>query len=240
MNRDRSSLVFLLLGPAIAAGLCTANGYARGLLRVAPRQELAILRTAHEIFSAPETHGARLGSISAFRPVTSEQTVLPVVGGTASANGIHWLRVLLPGRPNGHSGWIKATGTALTVTSWHIVVETAARRVRVYRSGQLIRSFAAVVGKPSTPTPHGRFFVEEDVRMPPGTAGAPFALALSARSDVLRTFEGGPGQIAIHGLALLVGTPGTAASHGCVRLATPNIRWLATHVTTGVPVTIMT
>jgi lipoprotein-anchoring transpeptidase ErfK/SrfK len=101
-----------------------------------------------------------------------------------------------------------------------------------------VRSFAAIVGKPSTPTPHGRFFVEESVRMLPGSAGGPFALALSARSNVLQEFEGGPGQIAVHGVANLGGEPGTAVSHGCVRLADRSIRWLAAHISAGVPVTI--
>jgi len=94
------------------------------------------------------------------------------------------------------------------------------------------------VGKPSTPTPHGRFFVEESVQMLPGAAGGPYALALSARSNVLQEFAGGPGQIALHGVANLGGTPGTAASHGCVRLANRHIRWLAARVSSGVPVTI--
>jgi len=91
----------------------------------------------------------------------------------------------------------------------------------------------AVVGAPSTPTPQGRFFVEESVRMPAGTPGGPFALALSARSNVLQEFEGGPGQIALHGLANLGGRPGTAASHGCVRLANSNIRWMAGRIPPG-------
>ena len=84
----------------------------------------------------------------------------------------------------------------------------------------------------------GVFFVEESVAMPPGSAGAPFALALSARSNVLQEFDGGPGQIAIHGIENLGGTLGTAASHGCIRLATHAITWLASHVGTGTPVTI--
>ena len=74
--------------------------------------------------------------------------------------------------------------------------------------------------------------------MLPSSAGAPFALALSARSNVLQEFEGGPGQIAIHGVANLGGTPGTAVSHGCVRLANPGIRWLAARIEPGVPVAI--
>jgi len=101
-----------------------------------------------------------------------------------------------------------------------------------------VRSFAAIVGKPSTPSPRGRFFVEESIDMPPGAAGGPFALATSARSNVLQEFAGGPGQIGIHGIENLGGTPGTAVSHGCVRLPNGAIRWLVVRIRPGVPVTI--
>ena len=101
-----------------------------------------------------------------------------------------------------------------------------------------MKSFKAVVGKPSTPTPTGQFFVEETVQMQPGEAGGPFALALSARSNVLQEFEGGPGQIGIHGRDDLGGTPGTAVSHGCIRLDTASIDWLTARIGPGTPVTI--
>jgi lipoprotein-anchoring transpeptidase ErfK/SrfK len=68
--------------------------------------------------------------------------------------------------------------------------------------------------------------------------GAPFALALSARSNVFQQFAGGPGQIGLHGLANVGGTLGTAVSHGCVRVDGEAMRWLATRVGPGVPVTI--
>jgi len=74
--------------------------------------------------------------------------------------------------------------------------------------------------------------------MPAGEAGGPFALALSARSNVLQEFEGGPGQIAIHGRNDLGGTLGAAESHGCIRLASASIDWLATRIGPGTPVTI--
>lgn len=74
--------------------------------------------------------------------------------------------------------------------------------------------------------------------MPSTAAGGPFALALSARSNVLQEFEGGPGQIAIHGRDLLGGDLGQAESHGCVRLASTAIAWLAARIGPGVPVTI--
>jgi lipoprotein-anchoring transpeptidase ErfK/SrfK len=145
---------------------------------------------------------------------------------------------MLPGRPNGSKGWIAQHGTVLASTAWQISVRTSKRRVLVYRDGHRVRRFGAVVGKPSTPTPHGQFFVEETVQMPPGSAGGPFALALSARSNVFQEFEGGPGQIAIHGIANLGGTMGTAVSHGCIRLANRSVTWLAARVPPGTVVTI--
>jgi lipoprotein-anchoring transpeptidase ErfK/SrfK len=66
----------------------------------------------------------------------------------------------------------------------------------------------------------------------------PLALVLDARSDVLAEFDRGPGQIALHGIENIGATPATAASHGCMRLDTPDITWLAAHIGPGVPVTI--
>jgi lipoprotein-anchoring transpeptidase ErfK/SrfK len=94
------------------------------------------------------------------------------------------------------------------------------------------------VGRTSTPTPLGEFFVEESIRLRPGDVGWPFALALSARSTVLQEFDGGPGQIALHGMTNVGGVLGTADSHGCVRLADDAIRWLASRIAAGAPVTI--
>ena len=201
-------------------------------------QELAVLLRAQEALSGPDRHSAPVELVQARRPMTDEQTVLPVIGYGIGADGLSWLHVMLPGRPNGRTGWIRQRTTVQAVTSWHIVVYTSRRRVIVYRNGRQVRVFRAIVGKPSTPTPQGEFFVEEAVWLRPGDAGAPYALALSARSDVLQEFEGGPGQIALHGVANIGGVLGTAVSHGCVRLSTGAISWLGTRIGPGVPVTI--
>jgi lipoprotein-anchoring transpeptidase ErfK/SrfK len=124
------------------------------------------------------------------------------------------------------------------MTGWSIVVKLAHRRLLVYRYGGLDRSFAVVIGKPSTPTPTGRFFVEETFRMVSSEPGGPVALALSARSNALQEFEGGPGQIALHGRDGLGGTLGAAESHGCIRLATASIEWLGAHIAAGTPIRI--
>ena len=176
--------------------------------------------------------------MAASGPITGEPTTLPVIGHATGPDRVRWLQVMLPGRPDGSTGWIVQTGTRKLVTGWRILVDLAARRVRVYRDGRTVRTFHAVVGKPSTPTPTGQFFVEETVQMAPGQAGGPYALALSARSNVLQEFEGGPGQIGIHGRNNLGGTLGAAESHGCIRLATASIDWLAARIGPGTPVKI--
>jgi lipoprotein-anchoring transpeptidase ErfK/SrfK len=216
-------------GSAVAAGVPA---------RVQATQQLAVLSTAHGVHQEPEAGSPQTELVPATRPLTGEPTTLPVVGALTGADGVRWLRVMLPGRPDGSTGWIAEQGTRETTTNWHLVVDLAARRVRAYRDGHVARTFQAVVGKPSTPTPTGEFFVEETLQMPAGEAGGPFALALSARSNVLQEFEGGPGQIAVHGRDDLGGTLGTAASHGCIRLATASIDWLATRIGPGTPVTI--
>jgi lipoprotein-anchoring transpeptidase ErfK/SrfK len=220
-----------LLGVAFAS---TAGAQAR----VQATQQLAVLLTAHGAHQAPDAASPQVALVAARRPLTGEQTTLPVLARSTGAGGVAWLRVMLPGRPNGSSGWIAQNATRRITTAWHVVVDLALRRVSAYRDGHLVRSFQAVVGKPSTPTPAGQFFVEETVQMPSGDAGGPFALALSARSDALQEFEGGPGQIAVHGRDNLGGTLGTAASHGCMRLGTVGISWLAARIGPGTPTSI--
>ena len=188
-------------------------------------------------FSKPGGRSTPVLTLSDKRPITGEQTTLPVIGQT-SGDGGGWLDVLLPGRPDGHSGWISARGTTETTTPWQITVQLSTRDVKVFDDAHLIREFKAVVGKPSTPTPVGRFFVEETVKLGATYPGAPYALALSARSNVLPEFDGGPGQVAIHGVSNIGGIPGTAVSHGCVRLSTSAITWLAARIGPGTPVTI--
>lgn len=203
----------------------------------APTQELAELLRPHDVRTTP-TGPDQGTTLPAWAPIAGGATVLPVVGHATASKGATWLKVMLPGRPNSSTGWIVKSGTRTSHTAWRLSLRTSTRKLRVYRRGRLLRTFSVVVGKPSTPTPTGRFFVEESILMPRGSAGAPYALATSARSNVLQEFEGGPGQIALHGVQNLGGTPGTAVSHGCVRLADPAIRWLAARISPGVPVTI--
>lgn len=225
----------MLAAPAVGAPVARTQAEYPSVPQVQP---LAALLARHTVYTAPRATAAGLRVVAERRPLTGERTVLPVVGRAVDTGGHDWLHVRLPGRPNGGTGWIKATATIQSTTRMHIVVETAQRRVVVYRSGRAIRSFSAIVGKRSTPTPLGEFFVEEAISMPANAVGAPFALALSARSNVFQEFDGGPGQIALHGLANVGGKLGTAVSHGCVRLSAAALAWLVVRVGPGTPVSI--
>lgn len=237
VRRGVSALASALLALGIGSVL-VAPPRAVGA-RVPASQPLVVLLHDHVVRARPSSRARRVEVVAARRPLTRVRTVLPVLG-HAGAGGrpSAWVRVRLPGRPNGHSGWIATVRTRLIATEWHISVALSARRVTVYRNGRAKRRFRAVVGKPSTPTPRGRFFVEEALALSPGDAGGPFALATSARSRVLHEFDGGPGQVALHGTDNLPGALGTAVSHGCIRLGAHAIAWLARHVGSGVPLTI--
>jgi lipoprotein-anchoring transpeptidase ErfK/SrfK len=241
-STPNSTLALLAVGlAALIAGWtspATAGPPAPDPVAVQPTQSLAILLGAHTAMAAPDEQSATVQQVSARRPITEEPTVLPVIGRESGTDRVGWLEVRLPGRPNGHTGWIKQAATRSVLTTWQIVVDTSERRVLVYQQGRRVRAFKAVVGKPSTPTPSGAFFVEEVIQLREGDVGAPFALALSARSNVLQEFGGGPGQIGLHGLSNVGGVLGSAASQGCVRLANTAMRWLVVRIGPGVPVTV--
>jgi lipoprotein-anchoring transpeptidase ErfK/SrfK len=224
-----------VLGTAGATAALVAPAHAAS---VPVSQPLVALLGDRVARTAPTPDAHRIEVVPGRRPLTGVRTVLPVIGTATSRAGKRWVHVRLPGRPSGHTGWIRRDRTHARSTEWSIAVRLSTRRVTVFRDGRVTRRFPAIVGKPSTPTPRGSFFVEEALALSPAEAGGPYALATSARSSVLQQFDGGPGQIALHGVDNLSGTLGTAVSHGCIRLSGSAITWLARRIGAGVPVTV--
>lgn len=227
----------LLAGPAVSLASAPLTAAPRSPAPPpASSQAVVTLLRGHAVRVAPRADARRIDSVAARRPLTRARTVLPVRdhGGRDDS----WVRVRLPGRPNGRSGWISTNWTRIGSTPWQLRVSLSVRRVTAFKEGRAVRRFRAVIGKSSTPTPRGSFFVEEALALAAGDPGGPFALATSARSNVLQEFAGGPGQIALHGTRNIGGTPGSAVSHGCIRLSTRAISWLAGRIGAGVPVTI--
>jgi lipoprotein-anchoring transpeptidase ErfK/SrfK len=235
----RAALIPLVTTLVIAGtGSALAGPVRTSAPSVPVTQPLVILLQDHVAHASASTQARVIEPVAAVRPLTQVRTVLPVMGAVKGKDGNRWVHVRLPGRPSGHTGWILADQTIRSSTEWRLVVDVTKRTVNVFRDGALVRSFPAVVPKAATPTPYGQFFVEEALAISPQDVGGPYALAISARSDIFQEFEGGPGQIGIHGTDGLSEPLGTAASHGCIRLSPSAITWLAKRIGAGVPVTV--
>ncbi|GAC1326754.1 MAG: hypothetical protein NVSMB25_26220 [Thermoleophilaceae bacterium] len=187
---------------------------------------------------APNPHARKVASLTGATRLVNSDMVLPVVGSTTVDGQPAWLQVRLPDRPNGATGWIPAASAELKPLVWQLHVSLANRRLTVYRNGQEVRTFRVVIGARSTPTPTGEYFVVEHLRLNDRWAHGAWALATSAYSNVLRHFDGGNGQVALHGRGLLPEPLGSAGSHGCVRLADGAAAWLAGRIPNGTPLSI--
>jgi hypothetical protein len=150
---------------------------------------------------------------------------------------ITWYRVALPIWPNGAEGYVNADHVALYRVRTRIVVDLSRRSLTLYRGGRPSMRATVAVGAPATPTPVGRFYVNQ--RLIPGNPNGPWgpaAIGVSAHSEVLRNWtQGGP--IAIHGTNDPASI-GRAASHGCVRLPNAVLRRLFAATDAGTPVII--
>ena len=177
-------------------------------------------------------HGAiaRFGLLN----VNGVDTVFGVLDETCRAT---WLRVQLPLRPNGVTGWVRADHVRQVRVRARIVVDLSERRVRFYENGRLRLQSPAAIGSPATPTPLGRYYVNQ--RLIPSDTHGPFgpgAIGISAFSPVLTGWaQGGP--VAIHG----TDEPwsiGRAVSNGCIRVPNAVLRRLFPRTPSGTPVLI--
>jgi lipoprotein-anchoring transpeptidase ErfK/SrfK len=179
--------------------------------------------------------GRRIGTATAW----SRQSQVLLVLDAATVDGVEWVQVLLPVRPNGTTGWVPRDHVVLSRTPYWVDVALRARTVTVYRNGKRVLRTRAVVGAPRTPTPLGLAAIYERNRQPdPRAFLGPWALSLTSLSNVLESYGGGPGRVAIHGRS---GTSfrdplGSARSHGCVRIDNGPVSWMARQIPPGTPV----
>ena len=207
-------------GPACggrAAAGSVGHPTARLAWKAAPVNQASVYR------GIPGRGGIRRGSISA---ATADWLLVLEAG--HSVRGHCWVKLRLPGRPNDSAGWVNTSRLLLRPTRWRLEVSLARRGVTVYEAGHARRSLSAVVGAPATPTPRGLFSIVHAWPSDPHEFVGAWVLGLTAHSEVLRSFEGGSGEVGIHGRggASLLDPLGSAASHGCVRLANRAIEWL--------------
>jgi hypothetical protein len=195
----------------------------------------AVVRRRAVAFRKPgKVPFARFGRLNV-NGVPTVFAVLGVVGGGRCSPA--WYRVQLPRRPNGITGYVRAAAVDVEKVNTRIEVDVSARRLTFYRKGRRVLSSSVAVGAPATPTPIGRFYVNQ--RLVPTDKGGPFgpaALGVSAFSPVLTNWvQGGP--VGIHG----TNEPwsiGHAVSNGCIRLPNAVLQRVFTAAPAGTPVVI--
>jgi lipoprotein-anchoring transpeptidase ErfK/SrfK len=164
--------------------------------------------------------------------------VYPVLEALEDPAGRRWLRVRVPKRPHGTTGWIPedAVGPMFVVRT-RLVIDRSSLRAKLYNRGRKIWEARVGVGKSATPTPTGDFWIRERLRgLGNGTTYGPWAFGTSAYSN-LSDWPGG-GVVGIHGTNQPKLVPGHP-SHGCVRVRNAKIRRLARLMPVGTPVRIV-
>ena len=158
------------------------------------------------LYDAPDgTPFARIG------PNQFGDTWLPVI-----TRNRDWVQVMLPSRPNGSTGWMKASGLREAHSRFLIKVHLGQRTMEVLEDNAVVGTWPVAIGAAATPTPTGRTFVLGQI-IDDKQPFSPVILPLGSHSATLDSYGGGPGTVAIHGWT----DPavfGEAVSHGCIRV----------------------
>ncbi len=250
----RRSLIASCLGLAMVAGSCARPAAIHRAHRTTPVTQPAVpssqVATAQvpsvPAFASPGASSPFLtfANPSVLEPSSPNSPKEPLVF-LVHADQPGWLQVSLPHRPNGATGWIRASDVTLADDSFKVVISLGAHHLSVLDRDRLVDQAAVAVGRPGAPTPTGSFYVTELVPcsstsgQPCSVSGpyGPGAFGLSGFSDVYTTFSGGAGQIAMHGTnqpSLI----GESISHGCVRMANADMARLMSEIPLGTPVDI--
>jgi L,D-transpeptidase catalytic domain len=149
-----------------------------------------------------------------------------------------WLGVVSTRLPNGRLGWVKRRDVYLSTTQINLVLDLSRRRLLLKRGDQVTRRIVVGIGRPSSPTPRGRFAVTDKLsgyRYSPAYGCC--IVALSAHQPYLPAGWSGGDRIAIHGTNVpsSIGVPSSA---GCPHAGYPDMQALMRRVPLGAPVFI--
>jgi lipoprotein-anchoring transpeptidase ErfK/SrfK len=223
-------------GPASAATTTTAASKPkrdRVLSNETTTTTWTIADQAAVIHASPDSHAASLGRLIYQTPDGFLQSYI-LLRERFTKTGT-WIELRIPGRPNGRIGWVpRKVLDQFEQVHTEIVVNRETRELTLYRWGHAVFSAPVGVGKPSTPTPAGHFWITEAFPSNNPFYG-PYLLGTSDYS-VLSEWPGG-GIVGIHGTnepSLVPGDP----SHGCIRLHNSDISRLYPLVSFGTPVLV--
>jgi lipoprotein-anchoring transpeptidase ErfK/SrfK len=150
-----------------------------------------------------------------------------------------WLKIQLPERPNGSTGWVRQSEMKVTQNPYRLEINLTDRKIKVLERAEVRYEGDVAIGKSETPTPIGKYFIRVLLQTPnPNSVYGPFAYGLSAHSEVLTEFNGGDGETGVHGnndKSVL----GKAVTAGCIRMDNEEITRLSKILPLGTPVEIV-
>jgi hypothetical protein len=240
----RSVKVASLAGAVLLTGaLATAGSSAAPAAKVIRLSDEARLSR----YAYPETRGTvhatpSPGSRGVSRLHYLTEDGLPenylLLAQTTDGQGRVWVQVRLPERPNGKTGWVRRSdlGTFHEVTTL-LVADRRRLTITLYRNGKRVFRAPLGVGKASTPTPGGHYWIREHFRVAGTPAYGPRAIGTSAHAPTLTDWPNG-GVVGIHGTdepGLVPGRP----SHGCMRMHNRDVLRLYRLLPIGTPLHIV-
>ncbi len=180
-------------GSPVWTGRSPGVGCVAGSVHGMRTDRLSYAATALRRLNARATLNGRQGTWFERRNVNGVTTVFGVlavrVDGRCRAT--HY-RVQLPIRPNGATGWVSAVDVRVRKVNVRIAIDLSQRRITLFRDGRIVLLTTAAIGAPSTPTPTGRFYVNQRLLAADPIGGyGPGAIGISAYSPVLRELAAG-------------------------------------------------
>jgi hypothetical protein len=203
--------------------------------------ERTLSRWAHparlaDIYSRHRAKSRRVARLRFFTEDGFPEVYLLVAQWT-SADGDEWVKIRVPKRPNGNTGWVPRDALGpFNVVRTQLVVNRKTLKATLYERGRKIWSAPVGIGAPSTPTPAGRFWIREKFRFKNTPVYGTHALGTAAYAPNLSDWPNG-GVVGLHGTnspGLIPGRP----SHGCIRIKNPAIAKLFRLTPVGTPLLI--
>lgn len=187
--------------------------------------------------TAPDPDAAVVGRLGLKTEDGTDELVLALER-TRGEDGRQWVRVRLPIRPVGSTGWVpKSALEPLTAVKTWLRIDRRRFRATLIKSGRVVFRARIGVGKRKWPTPRGEFYIRNKLSgFPRDTIYGALAFGTSAKSKVLTDWPRG-GVIGIHGTNRPGLLPGRV-SHGCIRMTNRKILRLARLMPVGTPVSI--
>lgn len=221
-------VAFVRLSKPAAAPATDLRGY--------PSYAAGVIVPKIAVYAAPASNSRVVATLAQRNENGAPQTFL-VKGRAKDASNGWWYQVMLPVRPNGSKGWVRASDVKVVGLHYALVVHLRSFHIDLLTDGRRTSVFRIGVGTQNTPTPSGEYYVKELIQPPnPNTIYGHYVLGLSGFSNVLKNWPDG-GVIGIHGTNDLRSI-GRRVSHGCIRMSNADIERLARTLPLGTPVTV--